>query len=77
MNNINELRSFLGDTMKAIKSGDLDVDRGRTIAQLAKELTDTVKVEVDLANATDGDFKGTGYIDVEPEDKLKKIGVVK
>ena len=60
MKNINELRAFLGETMQAIKDGTLDVDRGRTIASLAKEITDTVKVEVDLARATDGDFKGTG-----------------
>lgn len=74
MKNINELRAFLGETMQAIKDGTLDVDRGRTIASLAKEITDTVKVEVDLARATDGDFKGTGYIDVDPSPfKLKQI----
>lgn len=70
MKDINELRAFLGETMKEIKNGSLDVERGRTIAQLAKEITDTVKVEISLANATDGDFKGTGYIDVDPKPRL-------
>lgn len=74
MKDINELRAFLGEAMRGIKDGSLDVDRGRTIAQLAKEITDTVKVEVDLAKATDGDFKGTGYIDVDPSPlKMRRI----
>ena len=38
---------------------------------------DTAKVEIELAIATDGDFKGSGFIDVDPAPKLRNVSRLK
>lgn len=66
MKSVNEMREFLGDTMKRVSDGTLAIDRAKTIALLASEITHTIRAEIQLASATDGAFKGTGFVDVDP-----------
>lgn len=66
MNNIDDLRAILGDTMKKVVSGEMSADQARAIAQVGAVVCDTAKIEIDMAKATDGDFKGSGFIDVDP-----------
>lgn len=66
MKSVNEMREFLGDTMKRVSDGSLDIDRAKTIALLASEITHTIRAEIQLASATEGAFNGTGFIDVDP-----------
>lgn len=66
MNNVQDLRNILGETMRKVVSGEMTPDQARAVAQVGAVVCDTVKAEIELAIATDGDFKGTGFIDVMP-----------
>lgn len=44
-----DIRRFIAQTMVEVKSGELSVDKGQTIAQLAKELTSSMQAEVNAA----------------------------
>jgi len=70
MQNINELRAILGKTMQGVLDGDYTVDQARAVAQVAAEVNTTARLEIDMARATDGDFKGSGFIDVDPAPSL-------
>lgn len=39
-------------------------------AQVAQEVNATAKLEIDMARATDGDYKGSGFIDVDPGPRI-------
>jgi len=66
MQSLNDLREILGRTMEGVLAGTYSVDQAKAIAQVAAEVNMTARLEVDMARATDGDFKGSGFIDVEP-----------
>ena len=66
MQTLSDLRAILGRTMEGVLSGDVSIDQARAVAQVAAEVNQTAKLEVDMARATDGDFRGSGFIDVEP-----------
>jgi len=44
-----DIRRFIAQTMVDIRSGDLPVDKGQCIAQLAKEITSSMQAEVNVA----------------------------
>lgn len=44
-----DIRRVLGQTMIEIKTGELEVSRGQCIAALAKELTASLQVEINVA----------------------------
>lgn len=67
MKTINDLRDMLGKTMEAVLNGTITSDQARAIALVAAEVNNSAKMEIELARATDGDFKGSGFIDVEPK----------
>ncbi len=46
-NDINELRSVLFDTLHGLKSGTLDIDRAKTMSDVAQTIINTAKVEID------------------------------
>lgn len=77
MRNVSDLRDILGETMKKVLSGELSTDQARAIATVGAVVCDTAKVEIELAIATDGDFKGSGFIDVEPAPKLRNVSRLK
>ena len=66
MQNLSDLRAILGRTMEGVLAGNVSVDQARAVAQVAAEVNATAKLEVDMARATDGDFRGSGFIDVDP-----------
>ena len=70
MKTLNDLRDILGKTMQGVLDGDYTVDQARAVAQVAAEVNTTARLEIDMARATDGDFKGSGFIDVDPAPKL-------
>lgn len=74
MKNLNELREILGRTMERVLDGSLSVDQAKAVAAVAGEVNATARLEVDMARATDGDFKGSGFIDVDPAPKRPQIG---
>ena len=66
MNNLSDLRAILGKTMNGVLDGTYSIEQARAVAQVAAEVNATARLEVDMARATDGDFRGSGFIDVEP-----------
>ena len=56
-NDINDVRSILFNTLHALgdKENPIDLDRARTIGDIAKVLVDTARVEVDFIKATGQD----------------------
>lgn len=51
MKNVKELRNFLGDVMKGIKDGTIDVEKAKTISDLGQVIVNSAKVEVDFIKA--------------------------
>ncbi len=60
-NKIEDLRNHLFLALEKLYDGDMEVDRARAIAEVAREITSTAKVEVDFLRATDS-VSGTGFI---------------
>ena len=77
MKNVSDLRDILGETMRKVLDGSITVDQARAIAQVGSVVCDSAKVEIDMARATDGDYKGSGFIEVDPAIRLRQIKAVK
>lgn len=62
-NKMVDLRNHLFATLEALADTDkpMEIDRARVIAEVAREITNTAKVEVDFLRATDS-VRGTGFI---------------
>lgn len=72
-NSIQDLRSHLFDTIRALKDSEkpMEIERARTIADVAQVVINSAKVEVDFLRMRGGDAKGTGFV---PEDKIEGTG---
>jgi hypothetical protein len=70
MKTINDLRATLFDTLAAIKSGTLDIDRAKAINDVAKTIINSAKVQI-AYSALRGDTPYIPFLDtakaVEPE----------
>ncbi len=66
MKTLTDLREILGETMRKVLDGDITIEQAKAVATVAGEVNATARLEVDMARATDGDFKGSGFIDVDP-----------
>ena len=44
-NNISALRTTLFDTLQAVKSGEMDIDRARAVSDIAQTIINTAKAE--------------------------------
>jgi hypothetical protein len=64
-NKMTDLRDHLFATLEALQDPEkpMDIDRARAVAEVAKVLVDSAKVEVAFINAMDGDVKTTGFIE--------------
>lgn len=51
--NINQLRAALFETLQGVKDGTIDVNRAKTISDVAQTIINTAKVEIDYIRATD------------------------
>jgi len=67
-NTIDDLRSHLFETLAALKDTEkpMDLDRARAVADVAKVLVESAKVEVDFLKVT-GSTRSTGFLpEAEP-----------
>lgn len=66
MNTINDLRSELFATLKALRDPEkpMDIDRAKAVAEVAGKIIDTAKVEVAFLEVT-GAADSTGFIPKE------------
>lgn len=62
-NKIEDLRNHLFETLEALKDEDkpMDLERARAVADVARVIVETAKVEVAFINATSA-MSGTGFI---------------
>jgi hypothetical protein len=62
-NKIDDLRNHLFETLEALKDKDepMDLDRARAVAEVAKVIVDSAKVEVDFLKVT-GALRSTGFL---------------
>lgn len=74
---IEDLRNVLFDTIDAVKSGKMEIDRAKTISDLAQVMVNTAKAEVDYARATGA--TGSGFLEIgqikTPEGALLPKGI--
>lgn len=77
MKNVSDLRDILGETMRGVLDGKLTVEQARAIAQVGSVVCESAKVEIDMARATDGDYKGSGFIEVDPAIRLRQVRALK
>jgi hypothetical protein len=68
--NLSDLRAALFDTLEKVKSGQLELDKARTINEIGKTLIDSAKVEVNYLEVIGGAGESTFIApeDQEPED---------
>lgn len=71
-NKINDLRDHLFETLEALKDPDkpMEIERAVAVANVARVIVESAKVEVDLIKAT-GERVGSGFI---PQPELKALG---
>ena len=63
-NKLSDLRNHLFETIEKLKDGDMEIDRARTISDVAQTIINSAKVEVDYLKATD-QVQGTGFLERE------------
>lgn len=70
-NKIEDLRNHLFATLEALQDEDkpMELDRAKTIADVAQTIINSAKVEVDHIKQT-GQLAGTGFIPDEPRKAL-------
>lgn len=70
MNNIDDLRTHLFETLAALrdKTDPMELDRAKAVAQVAQVIVDTARVEVQMAKVT-GEPSGSTFL-TSPEQKL-------
>ena len=73
MKTVSDLRDILGETMRSVLDGKITVEQARAIAQVGSVVCESAKVEIDMARATDGDYKGSGFIEVDPAIRLRQV----
>lgn len=77
-NRMVDLRNHLFATLESLQDPDnpMDLDRAKTIADVAQTLINSAKVEVDFLRATE-QHRGTGFLDVDRDDEPKRLTAVK
>jgi uncharacterized protein (UPF0210 family) len=69
-NKIDDLRNHLFETIEMLKSGDMDLETAKGVAQVAQVIVNVTKLEVDFVKNVAG--LGTGFIPVA-EEELNKL----
>jgi len=74
-NKIEDLRNHLFEAIEMVKDGKMDVQRARTVSELAGRITDTAKVEVEYMREVRG-AAATGFMPLEEKPKVEEGGKV-
>lgn len=69
-NKIDDLRNHLFETLEALKDDEkpMDIDRARTIADVARVIVESAKVEVNFLTVT-GALSSTNFLPIGGEDE--------
>lgn len=66
-NKIEDLRNHLFETIEMLKDGDIELDKAKTIADIAQVIVNSAKIEVDFIKVVHGD--GSGFIPVNDREQ--------
>jgi hypothetical protein len=74
-NGITDLRNHLFEVMEALKDDEkpMDLDRARVVCQVAGQLIDSAKVEVDFLKAIDSS-EATSFFDMQRIEERRGLG---
>lgn len=77
-NKMDDLRNHLFETLEALKDKDepMDLDRARAVADVAKVLIESAKVEVDFLKVT-GAVRSTDFLPIEAEAPARRLTAAK
>lgn len=70
-NKIDDLRNHLFETLEALKDDEhpMDLDRARAVADVAKVIVDSAKVEVTFLKVT-GALRSTSFLPTDMDDQV-------
>jgi hypothetical protein len=73
-NNINDLRKHLFETLASLRDTGkpMEIDRARAVAEVAKVIVESAKVEVDFLKVR-GQVNSTGFIQDDDEDATARL----
>lgn len=63
-NKIEDLRNHLFETIELLKDDEIDIDKAKTIADIAQVIVNSAKVEVDYIRQVGS--VGSGFIPMDP-----------
>jgi len=77
-NKIDDLRNHLFETLEALKDDEkpLDIARARAIADVAKVIVESAKVEVDFLKVT-GALRSTNFLPVSDDGKAPFVALTR
>lgn len=64
--NVNEVRSFLYDTMSMVRDGKVDRNQALSINEMAKTMVETAKVEIEFIDRIGGLEKSDFLLEDKP-----------
>jgi hypothetical protein len=70
-NKIEDLRNHLFETIEMLKDGDMEIDKAKTISEVAQVIINSAKVEVDFMKVVHGN--GSGFIPLDSREQPKSI----
>jgi hypothetical protein len=75
---MSDLRNHLFEVLEALKDKDqpMDIDRAKTISEVAQTVINTAKVEVQFLETIGGDVSGEFFETPTPRGKLQIAGEV-
>lgn len=78
-NKINDLRDHLFETIEALKDEEkpMAVDRAKAICEVAAQIINSAKVEVDLLKVVSGSTPGSGFFNLPEESRELPLRLVK
>lgn len=77
MNDLQELRDHLFGAMRMVKSGEMDVNKAKTISDLGRTLVSTAKLELQYMEQVDQRYD-SGFVKIDgpakENGKVRRIG---
>ncbi len=70
-NKIEDLRNHLFEIIEMLKDGDMEIDKAKTISEVAQVIINSAKVEVDFMKVVHGN--GSGFIPLDSREQTKSL----
>lgn len=67
--NVDDLRAVLFSMIEGVKSGDISLEKAKTIGELSQVIVNSAKMEVEFIKATNGKGQASGFLGSQPKDE--------